>query len=92
MPSPPFFTRLLRARVPRELTSPHDWQRRAATLTAAILIGVVALGFARAGDWAQARFLRLQADYAWANLVVTPAVFLAIALITRRFAEALKAP
>ncbi|MAM39763.1 MAG: chloride channel protein, partial [Erythrobacter sp.] len=41
-----------------ELISASDWSRRAATLVSAVLIGLVAIGFAIAGDHASSLFER----------------------------------
>lgn len=64
------------------------WRRRAATLAGAIALGLVALLFAEASDHASALFLRLYALAWWAPLLVTPAGFVALVWLTRRFAPA----
>lgn len=76
----------VRNSLPDEFVKAADWQRRAATLVGAVLIGLAALGFAWAGDRAQHLFFVLQADLPWINVVITPAMFVAIAMITLKFA------
>ena len=72
--------------LPPELMDPHDWGRRIAMLAAAVLIGLSALLFAQAGDWAQEAFDRMNATYPLAVLVVTPLMFVTIAALTQRIA------
>lgn len=62
------------------------WRRRQATLMGAIALGLVALVFANAGDWASRMFLRMVAAYWWSPLIVTPFGFVVLTLLTRRFA------
>nr|WP_167073353.1 chloride channel protein [Sphingomonas vulcanisoli] len=62
------------------------WRRRAATLSGAIALGLVALLFAKAADWASLTFLHLTQVRWWAPLIVTPIGFTALAWLTRRFA------
>ena len=69
-----------------ELISPSDWSRRAATLVGAVLIGLVALGFAIAGDHASNLFGRATSAYPWVHLVSAPVVFVAIVVLTNRLA------
>ena len=69
-----------------ELISASDWSRRAATLVSAVLIGLVAIGFAIAGDHASSLFERTTHQYPWVYLVSAPLVFVAIATATNRFA------
>ena len=78
----------VRNSLPDEFVAARDWRRRIATLLGAILIGLAALGFAWAGDRAQHLFFVLQARAPWANVVVTPAIFVLIAILTVRFAPA----
>ncbi|WP_374405173.1 chloride channel protein [Pelagerythrobacter sp.] len=74
--------------VPAEILRPADWGRRIAMLVSAVLVGLAAIAFAFAGDWAQETFLHAQARRPWINLVATPLAFVAIAAITVRFASA----
>ena len=69
-----------------ELISKTDWSRRAATLVGAVLIGLVAIGFAVAGDHASTLFERVTRAHPWVYLVSAPLVFVAIVAITGRFA------
>lgn len=64
------------------------WRRRIAILGGAILIGLVALLFARLADWAGSAFLAFVARWPWAPIVTTPAGFILLVWITRRFAPA----
>ncbi|SNS46609.1 H+/Cl- antiporter ClcA [Sphingomonas laterariae] len=61
-------------------------RRRIATGVAAVLLGLVALGFAAMGDHAQRRFSALVAQWPYAPLLLTPLVFAAVAWATRRWA------
>jgi H+/Cl- antiporter ClcA len=80
----------LRDRMPSgvadDLVRPEDWARRSATLVAAVLIGLAALGFAWAGDWAQGLFQAQVALRPWLHLAITPLLFVAIAALTYRLA------
>ena len=69
-----------------ELISPSDWSRRAATLLGALLIGLVAIGFAVAGDHATTLFDRVTRAHPWVHLVSAPLIFVAIVAITSRVA------
>ena len=62
------------------------WRRRAAILAGAILLGLVALFFAKAADWANHLFLGLYRQEKWAPLLLTPAGFGALVWFTRRVA------
>lgn len=75
----------------RELLRQHGptapvWRRRVAILGGAVTIGLVALLFAQAADWAGERFVVLAARWWWAPLIVTPLGYGAIAGVTTRFA------
>lgn len=65
-----------------------SWRRRAATLGGAILLGIVAVAFARSADAASAVFERLAAAHWWAPLILTPAIFLLLAWATGMVAPA----
>jgi chloride channel protein, CIC family len=60
-------------------------RRRFATVIGAVLLGLVALGFARISDTAQHAFLRFVARFPYAPLALTPAAFVAAIFITRRW-------
>ncbi len=62
------------------------WRRRAAILTGAVTLGLVALFFAEAADWANHLFLSLYRREKWAPLLLTPAGFGLLVWFTRRVA------
>ncbi len=63
-----------------------QWRRRLATLTGALLIGLVALLFARAGDIAQNAFNGISSSHPYAPLIITPLVFALVAWLTGKIA------
>ncbi|WP_066559610.1 chloride channel protein [Croceicoccus bisphenolivorans] len=76
----------LRPRIPipeRLSQEMGDWRRRVATLAGAISIGIVALVFARAGDLALHGFEALVAKWVWLPIILTPAIFVVCAWLTR---------
>ena len=79
--------RFLDGKMPQELVSTDDWKRRIAMLVSAVLIGLAALLFAELGDHAQALFSSVRSEHVWLPLVLTPATFLIVAALTRRFAS-----
>lgn len=64
------------------------WRRRVASISGAVLLGLVALMFADAADWASGRFQKLFVAHWWAPLIVTPLGFVLLAYLTRRIAPA----
>ena len=62
------------------------WRQRAAILSGAILLGLVALLFAEAADWASGVFAQTVRRWRWLPMVATPAGFAAIVWLTRRIA------
>lgn len=75
-----------RSRRSTRLDQPLEVLRwRIATGVGAVLLGLVALGFAQAGDWAQRLFARLVALWPYAPLVLTPAIFAAVMFLTARW-------
>jgi H+/Cl- antiporter ClcA len=78
--------RRARALVRRHGPTAPVWRTRAAILSGAVLLGLVALVFAKAADWASGAFLALFHHWRWAPLIVTPIGFTALAWVTRRFA------
>jgi len=67
----------------------HDLLARVAGLAGAVLLGLVAIAFARTGELAQAAFSGLFARHPWLAAASTPLVFVSVVGITRRwFAEA----
>lgn len=75
---------LLRRHGPEALV----WRRRIAILGGAILIGLIALLFARLSDWAGVAFLSLVRRWWWAPLLLTPTGFAGIVWLTHRLAPA----
>ncbi len=63
-------------------------RRRLATGVGAVVLGLAALAFARAGDLAHQLFARLDAAAPYAPLVLTPALFAFVVWVTRRVPEA----
>lgn len=61
------------------------WKSRAAAAGGAVCVGLLAWGFARTADGAQAAFARLVAVWPLAPLLLTPAGFLLLVWATRRF-------
>ena len=59
---------------------------RAAILSGAIVLGLVALSFAAAADRANDLFLMLYGRWHWSPLIVTPVGFALLVWLTRRFA------
>ncbi len=60
-------------------------RRRVATGIGAVVLGLVALAFARGGDLARAGFARIVAAAPYAPLLLTPAIFAVVVWLTRRF-------
>lgn len=61
-------------------------RRRVAVLAGAVAVGIVAVLFARASDAAGELFGRFATRWRWAPLALTPAGFVALVWITRRYA------
>jgi H+/Cl- antiporter ClcA len=61
-------------------------RQRLAALLGAVLLGLVAVLFARAGEWAQRLFALILARAPLAPLLLTPATFALVAWATRRLA------
>ena len=89
MPTPsPLWRRLQiwRRRSAPDIQQPLDVMgRRVATGLGAVLLGLIALAFAQAGDQAQRAFDRLVAAWPYAPLVLTPAIFAGVMFLTRRW-------
>jgi H+/Cl- antiporter ClcA len=62
------------------------WRKRAAIFTGAILLGLIALLFAHAADWANGVFLTLYRKWRWSPLILTPLGFMLLVWLTRRIA------
>lgn len=65
-----------------------DWRRRLATVIGAVLLGLVALLFAKAGDLAQRIFAEMVGQWWWLPLILTPTIFGGVAWVTARFVPA----
>jgi H+/Cl- antiporter ClcA len=63
-------------------------RRRIATTVGAILLALVALAFARSADEAQLTFGRIFAMHPTLPIILTPAIFAAVAFTTKRWAAA----
>lgn len=63
------------------------WRSRAAAGLGAVLIGVVALGFAYLADLVAALVAGTMRAWAWSALAVTPAIFAVLVWATRRIAS-----
>lgn len=66
-----------RAKVPLD-----DWRRRIATSIGAVLLALVAMTFAFAGDFAQRTFSTASVKWWWMPLFITPAIFALVAWTT----------
>ncbi len=80
--TPSRYRALLRARGPRSV----QFRTRAAILAGAILVGIVATMFAAAADWAGGLFDRYAKTWHWVPLITTPAAFMGLVWVTRRYA------
>jgi H+/Cl- antiporter ClcA len=65
------------------LFSPRQWKRRLVFWCGAILVALVALGFAQAADAAQDTFARIVGQRAWLVLLMAPAGLTASVWLTR---------
>ncbi len=63
-----------------------QWRRRLATLIGALMVGLIALFFAEAGDYAQEAFTRMGHSNPYLPLLVTPAIFAVVAWLTGKVA------
>lgn len=80
--TPARYRALLRARGPRSV----QFRTRAAILTGAILIGIVATLFAESADWAAELFSHYAGTWHWLPLLTTPLTFMGLVWLTRRYA------
>jgi H+/Cl- antiporter ClcA len=83
---PPRLKRALTRRRWRTARSMAVARRRIATGVGAVLLGLVALGFADLGNWAQGRFEGLVARLPYLPLILTPLLFVLVAGLTKRIA------
>jgi len=80
--TPSRFRALLRTSGPRSV----QFRTRAAILTGAILVGIVATLFAAASDWAGELFHDYANAMGWWPLLTTPLIFMMLVSFTRRYA------
>ncbi|HEV2622099.1 MAG TPA: chloride channel protein [Frateuria sp.] len=65
----------LRALLGHEFFAPHQWKRRIALWSGAVLVALTAILFAKASTWAYHLFLHILTYGVWIPLILTPAVF-----------------
>jgi len=65
----------LQALLGHEFFAPHQWKRRIALWSGAILVALAAILFAKASTWAYQLFLGILAYGSWIPLILTPLVF-----------------
>lgn len=73
------------ADTPSPMLSVKHWKSRLVFWTGAILVGLVAVGFAEASEFAAHMFKKLAAVAPWAPLIVSPAGLLLVTWLTIRF-------
>jgi len=64
------------------LFSPVQWRRRVLFWTGAVVVGLAAVGFAQAADYAYGLFHRMAEHSRWSAFLVTPAMFALLAWLT----------
>jgi H+/Cl- antiporter ClcA len=69
------------ARLP--LVSPRQWLRRLVFWIGAVVVAIVAIGFAILADFASNLFMRFQAPRPWVAFIICPAGLIASFLLTR---------
>ena len=74
--------RRLPALLGHEFFAPSQWKRRIALWGGGVLVGIAAIVFARASDFAYAGFRRIVELSPWLPLLVTPIVFAFLAWLT----------
>jgi len=77
----PFGERLRTLRA-HDLFAPAQWRRRIALWSGGIVVGLAAIAFAQASDYAYAGFQRILAWSPWLPLILTPAVFAGLSWLT----------
>ena len=65
----------LQALLGHEFFAPHQWKRRIALWSGAVLVALAAILFAQASTWAYHLFLHILSYGVWIPLILTPAVF-----------------
>ena len=72
----------LQALLGHEFFAPHQWKRRLALWSGAVLVALAAILFAKASTWSYQLFLRILSHGSWIPLVLTPVVFGLLAWVT----------
>lgn len=72
----------LRRLADSDLFSPVQWRRRVLFWSGAVIVGLAAVGFAQAADYAFGLFHRMVEHSRWWAFVVTPATFALLAWLT----------
>lgn len=72
----------LQALLGHEFFAPHQWKRRIALWSGAVLVALAAILFAKASTWAYQLFLRILAHGSWIPLIVAPLVFGLLSWVT----------
>ncbi len=67
------------------LFSPRQWRRRVVFMFGAVLVAVVAILFAKAGDWAAEVFSALTAGRPWMQFILCPAGLAISVWLTQRY-------
>ena len=80
-PMPPSNPRL-QALLGHEFFAPHQWKRRIALWSGAVLVALAAILFAKASTWAYQLFLRILDHGVWIPLILTPVVFGLLSWVT----------
>jgi chloride channel protein, CIC family len=65
------------------LVSPRLWWRRVVFWVGAVVVATVAVGFAKAADWAGGLFLHFAAGHAWLPYIIAPAGLTISFLLTK---------
>ncbi|TBR38904.1 MULTISPECIES: chloride channel protein [Dyella] len=66
-----------------DIFSPVQWRRRVLFWTGAVVVGLAAVGFAQAADFAFGLFHRMVEHSRWWAFIVTPATFALLAWVTQ---------
>jgi len=72
----------LQALLGHEFFAPHQWKRRIALWSGAVLVALAAILFAKASTWSYHLFLHILAHGVWIPLILTPAVFGLLSWVT----------
>jgi H+/Cl- antiporter ClcA len=72
----------LQALLGHEFFAPHQWKRRIALWSGAVLVALAAILFAKASTWAYQLFLRILDHGVWIPLILTPVVFGLLSWVT----------